>query len=175
MPIFGGSKRPSLEGLTRDEEKRRDALNPEVLRRSGEKGVAGQAPAAAALLREKLEAEPQEFLWPLLLGRQMISMRRYGPALAAFGEAMQRNDQDVRGFYGAGIASFQAAEAKQALGPAATEEVAPPSMTVDNLYHDALRFFRHAMDITPDRGERDELRNAVAAVEKAIARKAGRL
>ena len=61
MPIFGGSKRPKLDGLTKDEEKRRDALNPEVLRRAGEKGVAGQAPAAAALLREKTEAEPSEY------------------------------------------------------------------------------------------------------------------
>ena len=175
MPLFGSSKRPKLDGLTRDEEKRRDALNPEVLRRSGEKGVAGQAPAAAALLREKLEADPREFLWPLLLGRQMMSMRRYGPAIAAFSEAMHRDEADVRGYYGAGTAYFQAAETKHELGPAATDEVAPTEMTVDNLYHEALRYFRKGMETTPDRGERDEFRDAVAIVEKAIARKAGRL
>ena len=59
MPIFGGSKRPKLDGLTKEEEQRRDALNPEVLRRAGEKGVAGQAPAALGVLREKDEAEPR--------------------------------------------------------------------------------------------------------------------
>ena len=90
MPIFGGAKRPKLDGLTRDEEKRRDALNPEVLRRAGEKGVAGQAPAAASLLREKMNAEPRDPLWPLLLGHQMMSMRRYALAIEAF------EDEEVR-------------------------------------------------------------------------------
>jgi hypothetical protein len=50
MPLFGGSKRAKLDGLTKDEEQRRDALNPEVLRRAGEGGVAAQGPAALQLL-----------------------------------------------------------------------------------------------------------------------------
>src|SRR3989304_5380068 len=53
MPLFGGKQRPKLDGLTKEEENLRDALNPEVLRRAGEKGVAGQAPAAAGGLGGK--------------------------------------------------------------------------------------------------------------------------
>jgi hypothetical protein len=175
MPIFGGSKRPKLDGLTKDEEKRRDALNPEVLRRSGEKGVAGQAPAAAALLREKVEADSGEYLWPLLLGWQMMSLKRFAPAIEAFVQTVQRSDNEVRGHYGAGAAYFEAAEAKLTHGPATTDDLAPESMTVDNLYHESLRHFRRAMELTGDSSEREQLRNAASTVEKAIARKAGRL
>jgi tetratricopeptide (TPR) repeat protein len=175
MPIFGGSKRPKLDGLTRDEEKRRDALTPEVLRRSGESGFAGQAPAAAALLREKMAQEPGEYLWPLLLGQQMMGMRRFAPAIEAFVEATARNGEDVRGYYGAGYAYFQAGEAKQARGDATTDDIAPPNLTVDNLYHEALRCFRRAQELATEKSERDELSVAVSTVERAIARKAGRL
>jgi tetratricopeptide (TPR) repeat protein len=174
VPIFG-SKRPKLDGLTRDEEKRRDALNPEVLRRAGEKGVAGQAPAAAALLKEKLEAEPKEYLWPLLLGYQMMGSKRFTTAIEAFTEAVERSASEVRGYYGAGSAYFEAAEAKNSRGDATTADVAPPDLTVDNLYHESLRHFRKALELTDDKNERDQLRMAAATVEKAIARKAGRL
>jgi tetratricopeptide (TPR) repeat protein len=178
MPLFGGNKRPKLDGLTRDEEKRRDALNPEVLRRSGEKGVAGQAPAAAALLREKMAADPGDHLWPLLLGWQMMSLKRYSPAIEAFSAAVARAPDaldELRCAYGAGAAYFEAAEAKLARGDATTEDVAPPEMTVENLYHEALRSFRRALELTNDGGERDQIRNAIATVERGVARKAGRL
>jgi hypothetical protein len=175
MPLFGGIKRPKLDGLTKEEEKRRDALNPEVLRRAGEGGVAGQAPAALAILREKTDEEPGEFLWACLLGWQYMSMRRFTPAIQAFNQAIERDGQEVRGFYGAGTAYFQAAEGKLQYGPATTEETAPADMTVDNLYHESARSFRRAMDITKEKDERDQLKKALAAVEAAIARKAGRL
>jgi tetratricopeptide (TPR) repeat protein len=175
VPIFGGSKRPKLDGLTRDEEKRRDALTPEVLRRSGEKGVEGQAPAAAALLRERMNSEPGEPLWPLLLGSQMMGMRRYGRALDAFHAVIERDESEVRAHYGAGMACYLAAEYKQDHGEAASEDVAPADLTVDNLYQESLRHFQEAMDMTPDRNERDELASAAATVRRAVARKAGRL
>jgi tetratricopeptide (TPR) repeat protein len=175
VPILGGSKRPRLDGLTKEEEKRRDALNPEVLRRAGEKGVAGQAPAAAALLREKLHAERDEYLWPLLLGHQMMSMRRYSQAIDAFEEAVRRQEGEVRAHYGAGMAYYQAGDYKQDRGSAAASDVAPADLTVDNLYQESLRHFRRALELTNERSERDDLRNASAVVEKAIARKAGRL
>lgn len=174
MPIFGGAKRPKLDGLTRDEEKRRDALNPEVLSRAGEKGVAGQWPAAAAILQEKMQAETAEPLWPLLLGHQMMSMRRYALAIDAFVEAANRDDDEISAHYGAGHAHFQAAEARQTLGDAATDDVVPPELTTDNLYHEALRYFRRAQELA-DKSERDELSKATSVVEKALARKAGRL
>ena len=174
MPIFGGSKRPRLDGLTRDEEKRRDSLNPEVLKRAGEGGVAGQAPAALAVLRDKVSGD-RDALWALLLGRQCMSMRRFGPAIDAFIEAVARDGTDVRGYYGAGAAYFEAAEAKLNLGPAATGEVTSQELTVDNMYHEALRYFRRGLELTADREERDTLRNATSLVEKAIAKKAGRL
>ena len=175
MPLFGGSKRPRLDGLTREEERRRDALNPEVLRRAGEGGVAGQGPAAMTLLKEKVAAEPAEFLWPLLLATQYMSVRRFTPAIEAFGEAIRRDSTEVRAYYGAGAACFQAAEAKLSLGQAVTEEIAPAALTVDNLYQEAMRHFRRALELTTDKKERDTLSNAATAVEKALVRKAGRL
>ncbi len=174
MPIFS-SKRPNLDGLTRDEEKRRDALNPEVLSRSGEKGIVGQAPAALDILREKMVAEPAERLWPMLLGSQLMSMRRFGQAINAFEEAVTRDESEVRAHYGVGMACYRAAEYKQEYGEAATEDVAPMELTVENLYQDGLRHFRRTMDLTPDKGERDELASAAAIVERAIARKRGRM
>jgi tetratricopeptide (TPR) repeat protein len=175
MPLFGGSNRPPLDGLTKEELNRRDELNPEVLRRAGEGGVAGQGPAALAVLREKAETEPDDYLWALLLGSQFMSMQRYAPAIDAFTEAVKRDAKEVRAHYGAGAAYFQAAEAKLQHGPATTDETAPAALTVDNLYQEALRSFRRALDLTQDKKERDALGNAIGAVEKALAKKAGRL
>lgn len=175
MPLFGGGSRPSMDGLTKDEEKRRDALNPEVIRRAGgEVGTVGQANAALAILREKAEAEPKDFLWPLLLGRQYMSMRRFTAAIQAFEDAINRDEDDIRGYYGAGHAYFQAAEARRSLGAAATDEVAPLEMTVDNLHQEALRNVRKAQTMA-DKRERDELGQIASTIEKAVARKAGRL
>jgi tetratricopeptide (TPR) repeat protein len=174
MPLFGGSSRPDIEGLTRDEEKRRDALNPEVVRRAGgEVGTVGQANAALAILREKNEQEPS-FLWALLLGRQYMSMRRYTAAIDAFEDAITRDEKDIRGYYGAGHAYFQAAEARRSLGDAATEEVTPLNMTVDNLHQEALRNIRKAQTLA-EKKERDALGQFASTIEKAVARKAGRL
>ncbi|MPZ49141.1 MAG: hypothetical protein GEU75_07560 [Dehalococcoidia bacterium] len=175
MPLFGSSRRPKLDGLTKDEEKRRDALNPEVMRRAGERGVEGQAPAAAALLQEKAEEEPRECLWPLLLGWQQMSLNRYSHAIEAFTGVVGRDGSEIRGYYGSGAAYFQAAEAKLNLGPAATDEVVPLGMTVDNMYHEAARNFRRALELATEKSERDELQNAIGAVERALSRKAGRL
>jgi hypothetical protein len=175
MPLFGGSNRPKLDGLTKDEEKRRDALNPEVLRRAGEKGVAGQAPAAVAVLREKVQQESGDYLWPLLLGWQHMSARHFAPAIEAFATAATRDGKQIRAHYGAGAACFEAGQAKQEHGPATTDEVAPANLTVDNLYHESLRHFRRALELTNDKSERDQLQTAVSTVERALARKAGRL
>lgn len=175
MPIFGGSKRPSLDGLTREEEQRRDALNPEVLRRAAATGPVGQAQAAAAILIEKKEAEPGDPLWPLLLGSQMISMHRFGQAIEAFGEAAERDPGEVRAHYGAAMACYRAAEYKQDHGEASADDVVPAEMTLDNLYQESLRHFQDAMDLTPDKNERDELAAAVATVRRAVSRKSGRL
>jgi len=169
MPIFG-ARRPRLDGLTREEEKRRDALNPEATRRSDD-----AAAPAVAVLREKMASELGESLWPLLLGSQMMSTRRYGQAIEAFEEAASRDAGEVRAYYGAGMACYRAAEYKQEYGAAAVEDVAPGNLTVDNLYQEALRHFRRAMELTPDKGERDEFASAVATVTRAVARKRGRL
>ena len=175
MPLFGGSSKPDLEGLTKEEEKRRDALNPEVIRRAGgEVGTVGQANAALAILREKHEEQPEEFLWALLLGRQYMSMRRYSAAIQAFEDAIKRDENDVRGYYGAGHAYFQAAESRRSLGDAATEDVTPLEMTVDNLHQEALRNVRRAQTLA-DKKDRDTLGQFASAIEKAVARKAGRL
>lgn len=174
MPLFGGTSRPPLDGLTKDEEKRRDALNPEVINRAGgEVGTVGQANAALAILREKVEAE-DDFLWALLLGRQYISMRRFTAAIDAFEEAVRRDENDVRGYYSAGWAYYQAAEARRTLGSAATEEVTPLGMTVDNLHQEALRNVRKAQTLA-DKKERNELGQFASNIEKAVARKAGRM
>ncbi len=175
MPLFGGSDRPKLDGLTKDEEKRRDALNPEVLRRAGEKGVAGQAPAAMAVLQERMAQEPGEFLWACLLGWQYASMGRYVPAVHAFDAAIERDANDVRPYYGAGRSYFEAADTKLRLGPTAPPEASFESMTVDSMYHEAERYFRRALELITDKAERDRIRTDLSTVEKAVAKKAGRL
>lgn len=175
MPLFGGKARPKLDGLTKEEEKLRDGLNPEVLKRAGEKGVAGQMPAAAAILREKREAEPRTWLWPHLLGWQALSMRRFDNSIESFQEAIKRDPEEIRSYYGAGHAFFEAAEAKlNSAGNPQAEELMG-GMTVDNLYHEAMRNFKRALEMTTEKDERDRLSSAVSVVDKALAKKAGRM
>jgi tetratricopeptide (TPR) repeat protein len=175
MPLFGGSSRPDMDGLTKDEEKRRDALNPEVIKRAGsEIGTVGQANAALQILREKVDQEPREFLWPLLLGRQYMSMGRFKAAIEAFEVAVRQDEKDVRGYFGAGHAYFQAAEYRRNHGDAATDDIVPLDMTVDNLHQEALRNIRKAQTLA-DKKERDELGQFASTIEHAVSRKAGRL
>jgi tetratricopeptide (TPR) repeat protein len=164
-----------MDGLTKDEEKRRDALNPEVIKRAGgEVGTVGQANAALAILKERSEEEKGDFLWALLLGRQYMSMRRFALAIDAFEDAVKRDEDDVRGYYGAGYAYFQAGEARRSMGDAATDETVPLNMTVDNLHQEALRNIRKAQTLA-EKKERDELGKLAATIEHAVSRKAGRL
>jgi tetratricopeptide (TPR) repeat protein len=172
MLIFGGGKRPKLDGLTREEEKRRNALNSEVTRRAS---LTGALPAAASVLRDRAAEEPEDALWPLLLGSQLMHMHRFGQALDAFNTAIVLDGTEVRAHYGAAMACYRAADYKQEHGEASSDEVAPAGLTVDNLYHEALRHFQDAMELTPDKVERDELASAAATVRRAVARKAGRL
>jgi tetratricopeptide (TPR) repeat protein len=104
-----------------------------------------------------------------------MGMGRFAPAAEAFVEAIRRDDSDVRAYWGAGHAYYEAGESKQNQGPAASIEVTFESMTVDNMYHEALRYFRRALEMTNDKSERDQLSASASAVEKALARKAGRL
>ncbi len=173
--MFGGKSRPKLDGLTKEEEKQRDALNPEVLRRAGEKGVAGQMPAAAAILKEKTDAEPSTWLWPHLLGWQSLSMRRFNQSIESFQKAIERDPNEIRSYFGAGHAFFEAAEARMnSAGNPQAEEVMG-AMTIDNLYHEAMRNFKKALEMTTEKDERDKLSNAVSVVDKALAKKAGRM
>ena len=113
MPLFGGTKRPKLDGLTKDEEKRRDALNPEVLRRAGEKGVAGQWPAAAAILQEKMDEEPRESSVAAAPGPPDDEHAPLRPRHRSLRRGDRtRDDDEIRAHYGAGHAYFQAAEAQ---------------------------------------------------------------
>jgi hypothetical protein len=43
------------------------------------------------------------------------------------------------------------------------------------MYHESLRNFRRGLEMTNDKGERDQIRTAITVVEKALAKKAGRL
>ena len=176
MPLFGQkSDRPTLDGLTKDETRMRDALTPEVMRRAGETGVAGQAPAAAAILLEKIAAEQDAFLWPHLYGMQMMSARRFDQAVESFQTAIGRSPNEVRGYFGLANAYFEAAEDKRVQEGSAAFTGPMATMTIDNLYHEALRNFRRAYELTDDRGERAKLSSTISNVEKAIARKAGRI
>ena len=175
MPLFGGSSRPDMDGLTKDEEKRRNALNPEVIKRAGsEIGTVGQANAALQILREKTEQESRDFLWPLLLGRQYMSMGRFKAAIDSFEDAIRRDEGDIRGYFGAGHAYFQAAEYRRNHGDAATDDIVPMDVTVDNLHQEALRNVRKAQTLA-EKKERDQLGQFASTIEKAVARKAGRL
>ena len=172
MAIFS-AKRPRLDGLTRDEEKRRETLRLDTAERVSQ--GAGREAASAAVLRERMAQEPAVGLWPLLLGGEMMEARRFGRAIEAFEAALVDNSTRLRASYGAAMANYRAAEYKQEYGEAAVADVAPPLMTVENLYQSALRHFRRAQDLTSDKAERDELASAAAVVERAVARKRGRL
>jgi tetratricopeptide (TPR) repeat protein len=175
-PLFGGKSRPKLDGLTKEEEKQRDSLNAEVLRRAGEKGVAGQMPAAAAILREKTDAETGEYLWPLLLGIQMRAMHRFDQSVEAFMEAVKRSPKELRAYFGAGNAYWDAGQARhEAAADAPTVAGTFPELTVDNLFHEAKRNFVRAQELTDDKEERERLRNAIANCVTMLARRAGRI
>jgi tetratricopeptide (TPR) repeat protein len=105
----------------------------------------------------------------------MMGQGGYAAARDAFSEVISRDPGEVRGYYWTGMACYRAAEYKQTHGDAATADVAPQEMTVENLYQEALRHFRRAMELTPDKGERDELASAASTVTRAVARKRGRL
>jgi tetratricopeptide (TPR) repeat protein len=176
MPLFGGKTRPQLDGLTRDEEKQRDALNPEVLRRAGEKGVAGQMPAAATILREKTDSDAKSYLWPLLLGYQLRAMHRFDQSVEAFQETLKRSPAEIRAYFGAGNAYWDASQLRiNASQDAPVPASAFPSLTIDNLLHEAKRNFMRAMELAADKEERERLRNAIANCDTLLARRAGRL
>ncbi|HXH22398.1 MAG TPA: hypothetical protein VNN10_10230 [Dehalococcoidia bacterium] len=175
MPLFGGKTRPKLDGLTKEEEKQRDALNPEVLRRAGEKGVAGQMPAAAAVLREKMEAEKDNYLWPLLLGWQMRAMTRFDQSVEAFKEASRRAPSEIRAYFGAGNAYWDAAQARINAPSDAPITGAMTEMTIENLLHESKRNFARALELAQDKEERERLRNAISNVDAVLAKRAGRL
>jgi len=175
MPLFGGKTRPKLDGLTKDEEKLRDALNPEVLRRAGEKGVAGQMPAAAAILREKTDTEATNSLWPLLLGWQMRAMHRFDQSVEAFQETIRRAPNEIRAYFGAGNAYWDAAQARVTAAPDAPLTGVMSELTLENLFHEAKRNFTRAMDLAEDKEERERLRNAISNVDTMLAKRAGRL
>jgi hypothetical protein len=174
MPLFGGKTRPKLDGLTKEEEKQRDALNPEVLRRAGEKGVAGQMPAAAAVLREKMEADKDQYLWPLLLGWQLRAMTRFDHSVEAFREASTRAPSEIRAFFGAGNAYWDAAQARIDR-PDAPITGAINELTVENLLHESKRNFARALELAQEKEERERLRNAISNVDAVLAKRAGRL
>jgi tetratricopeptide (TPR) repeat protein len=111
----------------------------------------------------------------LSLGSLLVAAGRYVRALEAFEEAVERDRTEVRGHYGAAMACFRAAEHRLEHGEASSEDAAPAGMTVDNLLHASLRHFQDAMELTPDKNERDELASAAAIVRRAITHKAGRL
>jgi tetratricopeptide (TPR) repeat protein len=171
MAIFSPRK-PRLDGLTRGEEKRREALLAEVAERAT---ATNRDSVLVAALRERMAAAPAEGLWPLLLGGEMMETRRFGRAIEAFEVAIADSATRLRARYGAAMANYRAAEYKLEYGEAAVAEVAPPAMTIENLYQAALRHFRRAQDLTSDKAERDELASAAAVVERAVARKRGRL
>jgi hypothetical protein len=174
MPLFGGKTRPKLDGLTKEEEKERDALNPEVLKRAGEKGVAGQMPAAAAVLREKMETEKEHYLWPLLLGWQLRAMTRFDQSVEAFREATARAPSEIRAYFGAAYAYWDAAQARIER-PDAPITGAMNELTVDNLLHESKRNFTRALELAQDKDERERLRNAISNVDAVLAKRAGRL
>src|SRR6266849_1978166 len=110
MPLFGSATRPKLDGLTKDEEKRRDSLSGEVMKRSRDKE--SQPLAVVAVLEERMAAEPREWLWPHVLGWHLLSMHRYDASGAALEEAMRLRPAEVRSWYAAGSLYYEVAEAK---------------------------------------------------------------
>jgi hypothetical protein len=169
MPLFGGSKRPALTGLTKDEQKRRDALEPEITLRSSGAGQLSQGEALVQVLGEKAQADRGDFLWPLIAGWQLNSMRHFTAAIESFNDATSRDGKQVRTHCGAGYAYLQAGLAAQSLGSGITEVQVPSGMSTEALFHEAERCYATALGMTTDKAELAQLNEAATTVNKAIA------
>ena len=170
MPLFGGNKRPALGGLTKDEQKRLDALSEETLRRAVSSERKAQDAALLDVLQEQSTSQPQEFLWPLIIGWQLTNGRRFTAAIDSFNEALSRDGKQVRSYCGAGRAYLQAGMAEQSQGAGVTAEQVPPGMSIEALYQEAGRCYTSAIGLTRDASELVQLREASDNVEKALAR-----
>ncbi len=169
MPLFGG-KRPPLDGLTKEEEKRRGELNDALAERTAGKDGAAQGAAIIEVLQEHSAAESSEFLWPLLIGWQMMSMRHFTDAIDSFKEAAGRNGNEVRSFYGGGSAYMKAGASAQSLGSSVTAAMVPPNKSAEDLYIEAGRCFQTAITLTKDKNELEQLHQAESEAATALAR-----
>src|SRR5436305_14309874 len=102
MPLFGGNKRPALSGLTKEEQKRCDALDPEIAARQSGGSTGGDA--LSAVLTEKAASESRGFIWPLVQGWRPTAKRQYTAEIASSNDAAARDSSQVRARYGARLA-----------------------------------------------------------------------
>jgi hypothetical protein len=170
MHLFGGSKRPELDGLTKEEEKRRNELTSELIRRSNGQDAETKSGIGLELLRSKCTAQRNDFLWPLLLGRQLMNTRHYTDAIDTFNVAVGLNPKETRSHCGAGMAYFQAGKAAASLGAGVTDAMVPVAMSAEDLFRKAKACFETALTLTLDKAELEAISNAKNEVTVALAR-----
>lgn len=155
MPLFKGSDSPGLDRLTRDEERKRDGANAEVLQAAGS-GLTTLEAENERVLKRKAAEEPTEFLWPYLLGWQYLGAGRFEEALSVLKDAKTKRPGDLRGPYGvATVYNGAAAQACTELGPSAEGEVRL-GMSMSQLHESALREFNEALQLA-ERGRDKQL------------------
>jgi tetratricopeptide (TPR) repeat protein len=103
-------------------------------------------------------------------------MHRFDQSVEAFQETLKRAPGEIRAYFGAGNAYWDAAQLRLEAGPGAPVAAgAFPEMTVENLLHEAKRNFGKALEMAQDKSERDRIRNAVSNCDALLAKRAGRL
>jgi hypothetical protein len=169
MPLFGGNKRAALGGLTKGEQKRRDALDIQIAARVTGGGQLSEEDALSEILNEKCASESGDFLWPLIIGWRLTNKRGYTAAIESFKEATSRDATQVRCYCGAGLAYLQAGMAAQSMGSGVTAVQVPPGMTTEALFRESARAYSTAVSLTTDKSELAQLQDAVDTVERALA------
>jgi len=176
MPLFKRSDSPWPDRLSQSEERKRDALNQEVAEAAGASALTTLEAENERLLKRKAAEEPTEFLWPCLLGWQYLRQAVLDPeagnfeaALSALRDASSRNPGDPRGPYAVATVYYTAATQARLPDGRWTEGEISLGMSLTQLYQNALREFRKALELTERGKDRRLVQPSIDAIELALA------
>ena len=120
------------------------------------------------ILVRKAREETAEFLWPFLLGWQYLQMGQFDDALRSLEDAKTKRPGDCRGAYG--VATVYYTAATQARWPDGrwTEGEVSLGMSLTQLYQNALREFREALELAERGKDRRLVQSSIDAIELAV-------
>ena len=168
MPLFKRSDNPGLDRLAPSEERKRDALNREVMQAQARSPGRTLEDVNLEILARKVREETTEFLWPFLLGWQFLQMGQFDDALGTLEDANTKRPGDCRGAYA--VATVYYTAATQARWPDGrwTEGEVSLGMSLTQLYQNALREFGEALESTESGRDRRLVQSSIDAIELAL-------